>query len=162
MRSEVDLTKGMSVEEAFDESREITRFEDRVYMGMILELPNVAFCGRMGAGKTTAARFLIDRFGYNRVDDSDSPVVVDDLAYPKEYWWLKERGFVICRVAADEDLRTTRLQLVGRLDDLDKLNDLSETELDGLHTDYVFTNQGEEERLHTQIIEMLYKEANRS
>lgn len=32
-----------------------------------LDLPNIAFIGKAGAGKTTAAQFLVDNFGYTRL-----------------------------------------------------------------------------------------------
>ena len=181
-------------------------------LGMMVALPNIAVCGRMGAGKTTIVDFLVDKFKYEKagfadaiydvaeriwgpaarmdrgklidvgkkvreIDEhawvdaldreldtyiTDSPLVVDNLRFPNEYWMLKRRGFVIVRVAADEEKRVDRLQRTGKLDSLDQLQDETETALDGYASDYVLTNQGEIEDLHTQVLEAIWKEANRS
>src|SRR4051812_46597071 len=40
-----------------------------------------------------------------KVEESDAPIVVDDCRFPNEFWRLKEKGFIMIRVLADEATR---------------------------------------------------------
>lgn len=160
--------------------------------------PNIAFIGRTGAGKTTCADLLIQRFMYERISFAE-PLKVgcatrddrtllqkvgqgvrelypdfwvnlavadmrgrerqfnrhptpsnyrnypkwvnDDTRYENEAQKLKEEGFVIVRVVADEQARIDRGRRSGRLQSLDQLHHISETALDAFPADYTIHNE---------------------
>lgn len=109
------------------------------------QLCNVAFIGKAGSGKDTAAELLIEQLGYRRVAFADKlklaypgapnykgpgagvlryieggeehPVVVTDCRYHNEAWALKGDGFVIVRIVADRNERINRLRTNGKLDE---------------------------------------------
>lgn len=175
------------------------------------DFPHIALCGRMGAGKTTAANYLVERFGYQRIGFADAvrdvaarvygeaarqdrqklidigmgmreidpdiwvkahqtqfeivqsmghtPVVVDDLRFPNEWWALKEGDFVIARVAAERLYRVNRLKASGKWQNEEQLENPSETALDGYVGDHILFNQGTRDVLQNAVVEMLYQEA---
>jgi hypothetical protein len=162
-------------------------------------LPNYAFIGKAGSGKTTAADYLVAQYHYRRVSfaaplkdvaagiwgtaartdrnklqslgvavrdiDPDAwvncaladiddpvpagsvhdydfqPVVIDDCRFPNEYWALKERGFVVVRVQASQNVRVSRLRENGKLQDESQLAHVSETALDERAADYTVYNE---------------------
>lgn len=182
---------------------------------MDTHLPSLAVIGKMGAGKTTIAEWLVAGAGYTRgsfaaklkdiatliwgldaltdrdklqrlgtaVRDIDedawvnlairqmesqrrtSPVysrfVVDDCRFPNEYWKLKEQGFLVLRVVADEDLRVQRLEKIGKLQDRSQLHHISETALDEFDADYTVTNEGTDHELFNQLRDVLFMEVKR-
>jgi len=78
------------------------------------------------------------------IDHSYSPrIVVDDCRFPNEYWALKERGFVFVRIVADITKRVDRLKKIGKWENEEQLNHVSESYVDGFATDYTIYNNDE-------------------
>ena len=177
-----------------------------------IDLPNVAFIGKAGAGKTTGADFLAAEFGYMRasfakplkdvaaqiwgesartdraklqglgvaVRDIDPDAwctllvrqirqappqlrwVVDDCRFPNEYQALGELGFVFIRVIAYGEQRIDRLVANGKLTDVEQLNHISETALDGVVPDYVIGNSDTTGTYAEVLTGIINKEARRS
>lgn len=65
---------------------------------------------------------------YNK--EYGTPIVVDDVRFPNEYWKLKEAGFYIVEVRADRHTRIQRLQANGKWQSEEQLEHISETALD--------------------------------
>ena len=70
------------------------------------------------------------------------PWVIDDCRFENEFFALKERGFLVIRVDADEPTRESRLLANGKLQDVADLNHISETTLDWVHGDFYLWNGG--------------------
>lgn len=92
------------------------------------------------------------------IEAAENPVVNDTLRFPNEYWALRNAGFTIVRVNAPEAVRVDRLQKIGRIQDLDRLNHISETALfgakaesEGIHFDYEIWNDTDTENMEFQV-----------
>lgn len=178
-------------------------------------LPNIAFIGKAGAGKTTASMYLTREFGYASVSfawplkkvaselwghdaatDRDKlqklgvavrqiepdtwvnlaienikyvraamggvPVVIDDLRFPNEYWALRDEGFVIVRVLAEEVDRIPRLQASGKWQSHEQLSHISETAIDDLPADHNITNTVTKDQFYSTINFVINRELKRS
>jgi hypothetical protein len=168
--------------------------------------PNIAFIGGAGAGKTTAAEWLVSNYNYERrsfakylkimlgtstdrarlqefgtdvvraydedawvrlfvhdlTDGNNWPITVDDARFPNELWKLKELGFVIVRIVADEDERVDRLIRMGKLQDRSQLGHASETALDEFPADYTLYNDNTRDGFHDGIYNIVCREVRRS
>lgn len=96
------------------------------------------------------------------INDTVAFVVNDDLRFPNEYWALKELGFVIVRVQAQEILRVARLKSNGKFQNLEQLEHISETAIDDLPVDYVISNETDIYDLTEDINAILSREASKS
>lgn len=94
----------------------------------------------------------------------DAEVVNDTLRFPNEYWALRNAGFVMVRVLAPEAVRVDRLQKIGRIQDLDRLNHVSETaligakaETEGIKFDYELNNDTDTENMEREVRNLMTK-----
>lgn len=92
-----------------------------------------------------------DRFRFYLVNK----VIVTDCRQLNEAKYLKENGFMIIKVEADEDLRVERMKQVGEIVTLDQLNHDTEKQVDLIVPDYVIDNSFTYEQLETRVGEML-------
>jgi dephospho-CoA kinase len=87
---------------------------------------------------------LCKRFGIEKF-------IVTDLRQFNEYDYLKEKGFVIVKVEADEEIRRQRMIEAGDDFTEEDLNHETELSVDALPYDYLITNNGTLEELYEQI-----------
>lgn len=92
------------------------------------------------------------------------PVVNDTLRFPNEYWALRTANFVTVRVLAPEAVRVDRLQKIGRIQDLDRLDHVSETaligakaETEGIKFDYELNNDTDTENMEREVRNLMSK-----
>jgi len=92
------------------------------------------------------------------------PIVNDTMRFPNEYWALRKAGFVMVRVHAPEAVRVDRLQKIGRIQDLDRLNHISETaligaqrEAEGIYFDHNIDNDTDEDNMRLQVRNLIKK-----
>ncbi|MGZ6854413.1 MAG: AAA family ATPase [Mycobacteriaceae bacterium] len=87
--------------------------------------------------------------------------VVTDVRFPNEFRALKEAGFMMLRVYANEPTRIDRLRRIGKLQDEVQLRHASETALDGgeFYADWVLTNESTEDDLVAQLTTILRRAA---
>lgn len=79
---------------------------------------------------------------YLRVVDYDADIVISDLRQYNEYKRLREEGFIIIKVEADEDLRIERAVNKGDYFDKESLYHETELSVDDIPYDYVIQNNG--------------------
>lgn len=77
--------------------------------------------------------------------------VVSDLRQPNEYRALRERGFVIIRINASDDVRLTRMKREGDVFTPEALNHETERYVDTFDVDYEITNDGSLRQLYEQV-----------
>lgn len=89
-------------------------------------------------------------------------IVNDTLRFRNEYWALKNADFVLVRVLAPEAVRVDRLQKIGRIQDLDRLHHVSETDLigaraesEGVQFDYEIWNDTDEDAMKFNVDNMM-------
>lgn len=94
----------------------------------------------------------------------DPDILVTDLRQMNEYDYLKEEGYTIIKIEADEELRLARIAKSGDSFDPSTLNHETETAVDVIPYDYLVTNNGTLEELFEQldfVLEELAQEGNR-
>ena len=92
------------------------------------------------------------------IKDAGVFIVNDTMRFPNEYWALTRADFVTVRVLAPEAVRIDRLQKIGRIQDLDRLNHISETALigakaesEGIHFDYEIWNDEDPTKMMEEV-----------
>jgi dephospho-CoA kinase len=84
--------------------------------------------------------------------------VVTDLRQPNEYSYLKDNGFIVIKVEADDELRKERIMKSGDVFDEEDFYHETELAVDSLPCDYVVTNNDTLEALIQQL-EFIYEES---
>lgn len=82
-------------------------------------------------------------------------IVVTDARQPNEVAWLRDNGFTIVKVEADEVTRIERIKAQGESVDEEALRHKTESYVDGIDADYYLPNFGTINELHTRIDEMV-------
>ncbi|OUM87885.1 MAG: hypothetical protein BAA01_12030 [Bacillus thermozeamaize] len=95
----------------------------------------------------------------NRIDHfkDDLNIVITDLRMPNEYAACRERGFVIIKVDADDEVRRKRMMDNGDVFREEDLGHETENYVDGFRVDYVIDNNGDIESLYEQVDEIMKK-----
>lgn len=94
---------------------------------------------------------LKNQMTYYIHEDGFSSFVVTDVRQMNEYEFLKENGFVVIKVEADDELRRERILNSGDvLSELEFTHD-TETAVDSIPYDYLLTNNTTLEDFMTQI-----------
>lgn len=121
-------------------------------MNSIVGLPDIAFCGRAGAGIGEATRFLADEFGYEWKDlDYSAEPQIAEACCSRRWWILRSLGFVLVRIEAPRQLRVERVRGFIAED-----VDLDDTE--HLDADYVIQNDGTKAELYDELLNVILKE----
>lgn len=76
-------------------------------------------------------------------------IVVTDLRQNNEWKWLKEKGFTVIKVEADEDIRIHRAMEAGDLFDMATLRHETEEAVDWIEADITVTNNGSLEQFNS-------------
>lgn len=106
----------------------------------MIEPPKIALIGSPGAGKTTAAKFLKERFGKD--------MIVYGPRHESDYWEAAHRGLTVVRIVADKDQRAARTKNPEIGDDL----------FAGLRADHTVFNQGTRDLMYNQLLEVVTME----
>lgn len=77
--------------------------------------------------------------------------ICTDLRQPNEYQWLKNNGFTVIKVEADEEIRIERMKQAGDVFTLDSLNHPVEQQIKDLPCDYLITNNDTLDSLYQQV-----------
>ncbi len=83
-----------------------------------------------------------------RKAETGGPYVITDCRFKNEYDACKKRRWTAVRVITRDGVRFTRLQQRDGEFDPGAMGHISETDLDGVHSDYLITNNGSLEELH--------------
>ncbi|MDQ0976662.1 dephospho-CoA kinase [Neobacillus niacini] len=83
--------------------------------------------------------------------DENIDIVVTDLRQENEYKYLKEQGFIIIKVEAEDELRIERIKQSGDTFDHEDFYHETELSVDALGFDYLITNNTTIEDLNEQI-----------
>lgn len=83
-------------------------------------------------------------------------VITTDLRQMNEYYYLKQKGFVVVKVEADEDLRKERIIKAGDSYDMSNLHHETEVAVDHIPYDFLITNNGTKEELQEKTLDLLY------
>lgn len=86
---------------------------------------------------------------------STKGIVVTDARQPNEVNWLRENGFVIVKVEADEATRIERIQAQGETVAEEALRHKTELFVDEIEADYTIPNLGTLNELYTKVDELL-------
>lgn len=81
--------------------------------------------------------------------------VITDLRMPNEYTACRERGFIIIRVDADDDVRRKRMIACGDAFRDEDLHHETERFVEGLDVDFVVENNGDIESLKAKVDEVV-------
>lgn len=122
-------------------------------MNSIVGLPNLALCGRAGAG-LGVARELLYELGYEWSAGTVAGAIepqVTELCCSRRYWSAKGCGYVIVRLEAPRQLRLERMIYSPGAD-----VDLDDTE--HLDADYVIQNDGTKAELYDELLNVILKE----
>jgi hypothetical protein len=84
---------------------------------------------------------------------STKGLVVKDARQPNEVEWLRNNGFIIVKVIADETQRKQRMQEAGESDE--GLEHPTEKYVEEIDADYVLYNNGSLDELETKVDEMV-------
>lgn len=82
-------------------------------------------------------------------------IVVTDARQPNEIKWLREIGFTIVKVEADEVTRIERIKAQGETVDEEVLRHKTESYVDGIDADYLIENHGTLDELHAKVDELV-------
>lgn len=124
-------------------------------MNSIVGLPNLAFCGKAGAGLGDVHELLWE-LGYRWAPGLTTDELADDPCYDeaccaRRWWRLKGDGYVIVRLEAPRQLRLDRtLNWAGADVDLD--------DTEHLDADYVIQNDGTKAELYDELLNVILKE----
>ena len=88
-------------------------------------------------------------------DRRTTGIVVTDARQPNEVNWLRENGFVIVKVEADEATRIERIQAQGETVAEEALRHKTELFVDEIEADYTIPNLGTLNELYTKVDELL-------
>jgi dephospho-CoA kinase len=101
---------------------------------------------------------------YMRETEGLEGIVCDGLRFPNEFWALKEAGWYIVRVMAPESVRVDRLQKIGRIQEIDRINHESETalygvqrEAEGIHFDRELNNDTDKVNMELEVRNLMNK-----
>lgn len=78
-------------------------------------------------------------------------IVVTDARQPNEVNWLRDNGFVIVKVEADEDTRIERIKAQGESVDEEALRHKTEQYVDDIEADYTIPNLGTLDELYGRV-----------
>lgn len=81
----------------------------------------------------------------------DFSVVITDCRYKNELEIARKHGFIPVLVSCPDEIRIQRLYERDGQVDLETLNHVSETELDGISVEHELVNSGTREELHSAI-----------
>lgn len=121
-------------------------------MSALVGLPDIALCGKAGAGIGEAGLFLTDELGYRWVEvDSDAEPAIAEACCSRRWWILKGLGYVMVRIKAPRQLRLDRVRAFIAED-----VDLDDTQ--HLDADYTITNDGTKAELYDELLNVIVKE----
>lgn len=90
-------------------------------------------------------------YTFNKIEEvGANRVVVTDLRQPNEYHALKEQGFFIVRVSAEDGIRLNRILTENDNFDIQDLYHETERHVDGFNVDFEIQNKGTIEELLQQ------------
>lgn len=82
-------------------------------------------------------------------------IVVTDARQANEVNWLRDNGFVIVKVEADEDTRIERIKAQGESADEEALRHKTEQYVDDIEADFTIENNGTLDELHAKVDELV-------
>lgn len=82
-------------------------------------------------------------------------IVVTDARQANEVAWLRENGFIIVKVEADEDMRIERIKAQGESVDEEALRHKTEQYVDDIEADFTIENNGTLDELHAKVDELV-------
>jgi len=91
----------------------------------------------------------------NEIIQSGENVILDDLRFVNEGECLKENGFIIIKVNANQSIREERLLARDGSFNPDNFNDVSETQLDNIIGHYDITNNHNDDSAKKQFDEIV-------
>lgn len=107
------------------------------------------------------------RYIFNKVQSSDSAIVIDDIRRQNEIEFLRPLGFIFIRIGTDSDIRRRRIEKRGT----EKISDadwqkwsqhLTENQVMELTVDYHLENNGSIDELNSRLDEIVTKISNHS
>ena len=122
---------------------------------VLLGLPDLAFAGKPGTGKTEAIAFLTRELGYTEFTRRDPPYAVE-CCCERAWWDYRARGFVIVRLVDPNASR--RYSRLGAHAGPPAGWDLDDTDRPTLVADYTIENDGTKYDLYDEIVNVLVKE----
>ncbi|PFB17040.1 hypothetical protein CN399_08775 [Bacillus cereus] len=94
----------------------------------------------------------LDRTLTNLMGYGETSFVISDVRQLNEYHYLKEMGFTVIKVEADDELRKERIYQSGDLFEPEHFYHETETTVDDIPCDYLVTNNTTLADLYDQII----------
>jgi dephospho-CoA kinase len=100
------------------------------------------------------------RYLYNRVQSTDSAIVIDDIRRKNEIDFLKPMGFKIVKILADSEIRKARIEQRSGEQITDTIwsqwaEHLTENQVTSLPVDYTIENNGTKEELYQKLTDIL-------
>lgn len=152
-----ELLKEMYGFEEFKFSSGITKVIDELFPAGERKRKKRKYYQTIGQGMRKLDSDVWLNYTAKQIDDyleeagQDADIIVTDLRQRNEWEWLKQKGFTIIKVEADEDIRIHRAMKAGDLFDMGTLRHETEEAVDYINADITVENNGSLERFNEDI-----------